>query len=130
MSKKDIDALVTRLEEAQHAYHNGLPQLMTDDQYDALVDTLTEMAPTHPFLTKVGAPIAAGDEVLLPIPLPSLNKVKPGGELPKWLTKNPAPTYMVSAKLDGCSALWIPATRQLFTRGDGTKGRNVSAFIP
>ena len=57
MSKKDIDSLVARLEEAQHAYHNGLPQLMTDDQYDALVDTLTEMAPTHPFLTKVGAPM-------------------------------------------------------------------------
>jgi len=124
-----IKELVARLEEAHYAYHNGLPETMTDDQYDELKDQLEALDPAHPFLTKVGAPITAGDEVALPIPLPSLNKAKPG-ELGKWLAKNPAETYMVSAKLDGCSALWLPATRSLFTRGDGTKGRNISAFAP
>ena len=124
-----IKEIVARLEEAHYAYHNGLPETMTDDQYDELKDQLEALDPAHPFLTKVGAPIAAGDEVALPIPLPSLNKAKPG-ELGKWLAKNPAETYMVSAKLDGCSALWLPATRSLFTRGDGTKGRNISAFAP
>lgn len=124
-----MNALVERLEKASYAYHNGAPTLMTDDEYDAAVDQLRAMAPNHPFLTKVGAPVA-GDEVVLPIPLPSLNKAKPGGDVAKWLSKNPAPSYIISAKLDGCSALWLPKTRQLFTRGDGTKGRDIQSFAP
>ena len=124
-----IKEIVARLEEAHYAYHNGLPETMSDDQYDELKDQLEALDPSNPFLTKIGAPITAGDEVALPIPLPSLNKAKPA-DLGKWLAKNPAETYMVSAKLDGCSALWLPASKGLFTRGDGTKGRNISAFAP
>ena len=125
----EVASIVTRLDEARKAYHNGLEPIMTDEQYDALVDRLEELDPQNPFLTKVGAPIETGDEVPLPIPLPSLNKAKPG-TLAKWLSKNPAPSYMVSAKLDGCSALWLPETRKLYTRGDGVKGRDISAFVP
>jgi DNA ligase (NAD+) len=125
----EVASIVARLDEARKAYHNGLEPTMTDEQYDALVDRLEELDPTNPFLTKVGAPIETGDEVALPIPLPSLNKAKPG-TLAKWVSKNPAASYMVSAKLDGCSALWLPETRKLYTRGDGVKGRDISAFVP
>ena len=125
----EVASIVTRLDEARKAYHNGLEPIMTDEQYDALVDRLEELDPQNPFLTKVGAPIETGDEVPLPIPLPSLNKAKPG-TLAKWLSKNPAASYIVSAKLDGCSALWLPETRKLYTRGDGVKGRDISAFVP
>ena len=125
----EVASIVARLDEARKAYHNGLEPTMTDEQYDALVDRLEELDPTNPFLTKVGAPIETGDEVTLPIPLPSLNKAKPG-TLAKWVSKNPAASYMVSAKLDGCSALWLPETRKLYTRGDGVKGRDISAFVP
>jgi NAD-dependent DNA ligase len=124
-----MNALVKRLTEANYAYHNGLSPLMTDDEYDAAIDQLRVMDPTHPFLTKVGAPVAAGDEVALPIPLPSLNKIKPDGTLQKWLAKFPATHYHASIKLDGCSALWFPATGKLYTRGDGLKGRDISAFV-
>ena len=129
MPLSEVASIVTRLDEARRAYHNGLEPTMTDEQYDALVDRLEELDPTNPFLTKVGAPIETGDEVPLPIPLPSLNKAKPG-TLAKWVSKNPAVSYMVSAKLDGCSALWLPETRKLYTRGDGVKGRDISAFVP
>jgi DNA ligase (NAD+) len=128
-SMTEVASIVTRLDEARKAYHNGLEPIMTDEQYDALVDRLEELDPQNPFLTKVGAPIETGDEVPLPIPLPSLNKAKPG-TLAKWLSKNPAASYIVSAKLDGCSALWLPETRKLYTRGDGVKGRDISAFVP
>jgi DNA ligase (NAD+) len=127
-SKTEVASIVKRLEEANHAYRNGLDEIMTDDEYDALRDKLEELDPEHPFLTKIGAPVT-GDEVTLPIPLPSLNKAKPG-TLTKWLSKNPAASYLVSAKLDGCSALWIPETRKLYTRGDGVKGRDISQFAP
>jgi DNA ligase (NAD+) len=123
-----MNALVKRLEAANYAYHNGLSPLMTDDEYDAAIDQLRAMDPAHPFLAKVGAPVAAGDEVALPIPLPSLNKIKADGSLQKWLAKYPASHYHISTKLDGCSALWFPATGKLYTRGDGLKGRDISAF--
>jgi DNA ligase (NAD+) len=130
MTGIEISAIAARLAAAAHAYHNGLELLMTDDEFDAGVESLRAAAPTHPFLAQVGAPVAAGDEVALPIPLPSLNKIKPDGSLEKWLARYPAAKYHVSTKLDGCSALWIPATRQLFTRGDGMRGRDISAFAP
>ncbi|NDE16805.1 hypothetical protein EBZ80_17920 [bacterium] len=101
------------------------------DEYDAALERLRAAAPAHPFLKQVGAPVATGDEVSLPIPLPSLNKIKPAdGSLEKWLARNPSTNYHISLKLDGCSALWLPATRRLYTRGDGMRGRDVSAFAP
>lgn len=131
MNSAQIAALAARLTAASHAYHNGLPEIMGDDEYDAAVDQLRAAAPDHPFLSQVGAPVAAGDEVALPIPLPSLNKIKPAdGSLEKWLSRFAAPTYHLSAKLDGCSALWLPAAGKLYTRGDGMRGRDISAFVP
>jgi DNA ligase (NAD+) len=127
-----MEDLVARIEEAQHAYHNGLPETMTDAEYDAAIDRLEEMVPDHPLLKKVGATLPAAlaaEEVELPIPLPSLNKAKPG-TLAKWLAKCPAAAYHVSTKLDGCSALWLPETRKLYTRGDGIRGRDISSFVP
>lgn len=121
-------ALVAQLEAASFAYHNGLPELMTDAAYDAAVDALKAAEPDHPFLKKVGAPLATGDEVALPIPLPSLNKIKDQDAVDKWLGRNPAPLYHVSVKLDGCSALWLPKSRKLYTRGDGMRGRDISHF--
>jgi NAD-dependent DNA ligase len=78
----------------------------------------------------VGAPVVTGDEVALPIPLPSLNKIKDQTAIEKWAAKWPAPSYHVSAKLDGVSALWFPQTKKLYTRGDGMRGRDISAFVP
>lgn len=130
-SFKSVETLVARLTAASHAYHNGLTLLMTDAEYDAAVEQLTALAPDHPFLQQVGAPVALGDEVALPIPLPSLNKIKAEDDtLTKWLTRNPATHYHLSTKLDGVSALWLPASRKLYTRGDGMRGRDISAFVP
>ena len=131
-AKMSLADLVTKLAEAQHAYHNGLPETMTDAEYDAAMDSLEEADPDHPLLNKVGAALPAAlaaEEVELPIPLPSLNKAKPG-LLAKWLAKCPAAAYHVSTKLDGCSALWLPETRKLYTRGDGVRGRDISTFVP
>lgn len=127
----DITTLATRLAAAAHAYHNGLPLTMSDAEYDSALEQLAAAAPDHPFLRQVGAPVALGDEVALPIALPSLNKIKAEDDsLSKWLTRNPAKSYHLSAKLDGISALWIPAIRKLYTRGDGIRGRDISAFVP
>jgi DNA ligase (NAD+) len=131
-AKMNLADLVATLEQAAYAYHNGLPETMTDVEYDAAIEELEKRAPDHPLLKRVGAALPAAlaaEEVVLPIPLPSLNKAKPG-TLGKWLSKYPAAQYQISTKLDGCSALWLPAERQLFTRGDGVRGRNISSFVP
>ena len=130
MNPTQINDLAKKLEAASFAYHNGQTLIMTDEEFDVGIDTLRAAAPDHPFLAKVGAPVAAGDEVSLPIPLPSLNKIKPDGSLEKWLKKYPATSYHISAKLDGCSALWLPTSGKLYTRGDGMLGRDISAFAP
>jgi NAD-dependent DNA ligase len=130
----DLHTLVASLESANHAYHNGLPLTMSDTEYDTALDTLRSRQPQHPFLTKIGAPTIAGDEVALPVPLPSLNKIKANDDsLAKWLaapTQTGVERFHVSTKLDGCSALWIPDQRRLYTRGDGVKGRDISVFAP
>lgn len=129
MTPAEIAALAERLAAASYAYHNGLDPLMTDEEFDAGVDALRAAAPKHPFLMKVGAPVATGDEVALPVPLPSLNKIKPAdGSLEKWLARNPAANYHISLKLDGVSALWFPGSEALYTRGDGMHGRDISIF--
>ena len=130
-TKMDQEQIATQLTKASYAYHNGLPQLMTDAAFDAALEQLRALNPSHPFLSKVGAPLATGDEVALPIPLPSLNKIKDKDAILKWLAKDKhAPSYHVSAKLDGCSALWFPQSKKLYTRGDGMRGRDISAFAP
>jgi len=130
MTPAEIAALATSLEAAANAYHNGLEPVMTDDEYDAGIDALRSADPENPFLAKVGAPVVTGDEVALPIPLPSLNKIKDQAAIEKWAAKWPAPSYHVSAKLDGVSALWFPQMKKLYTRGDGMRGRDISAFVP
>jgi NAD-dependent DNA ligase len=131
MKSAEIAALVARLEAAAYAYHNGLEPLMTDEEYDNAIDLLRENAPDHPFLEQVGAAPNSPDEVDLPVPLPSLDKTKSTDtSFSKWLAKNPAAEYHLSAKLDGVSALWYPHTKKLYTRGDGMRGRNISAFVP
>jgi DNA ligase (NAD+) len=135
MTTMPLSELVSLLEKASYAYHNGLEETMTDAAYDTAVEELRARSPKHPFLTKVGAPLSTGDEVALPIVLPSLNKVKDSAALSKWTSKcctkqSAPPSYHISAKLDGCSALWLPGSKKLYTRGDGLKGRDISAFVP
>jgi len=130
-----IQSLVTKLQQASNAYHNGLPLLMTDEQYDAGIDQLRALDPSNRFLQAVGAPIPPHlkcQEVELPIPLPSLNKLKSSEEIAKWLGTLPSSCqqFQVSVKLDGCSALWFPNTGKLYTRGNGLKGRDISKFAP
>jgi hypothetical protein len=59
MNVSEISALAARLAAASNAYHNGLPLLMTDDEFDAGVEILRAVAPDHLFLTQVGATVAA-----------------------------------------------------------------------
>lgn len=123
-----METIVKKLKEAAAAYYNTGTSLITDDEYDALRDQLEAADPTHPFLTTVGAPVGAGT-VKLPVPMPSLNKIKPGTGAIQQFTKLPSNGWVLSEKLDGISVLWIPAERKLYLRGDGAVGQDVSHLV-
>ena len=82
----------------------------------------------------IGAPIPKGkqnEKVTLPYFLGSLDKIKPSmNTFNKWIEKYSGP-YVVSYKLDGLSALLHKKNNKisLYTRGDGTKGRDISNIL-
>ena len=124
--------LVAQLRAAADAYYNGAGgsnTLMDDDTYDALVERLREMDPKNPFLTEIGAPPPAEGAVTLPHPMPSLDKIKPGQDVLGRFLGAASSGLLLSEKLDGLSALWMPASRRLYLRGDGQVGQDISHLV-
>lgn len=120
-----VEALVKRLREAAKAYYETDTPIMSDAEYDELIDQLTQQAPNHPFLKEVGS-APGGTVVKLPVPMPSLDKRKPDSLKPTDTTNGP---YVCMDKLDGISALWVSGANQpnqLLLRGNGTEGQDVS----
>ena len=131
-------AIVAILREAATAYYNGsgpgsiAAPTMSDDTYDALVDRLRELDPTHPYLEEVGAPPPTVGAVTLPFAMPSLDKIKPGEDRLTRFLASPSGSekgFVLSEKLDGLSALWQPATKKLYLRGDGLVGQDISHLV-
>lgn len=124
---KEIDSIVKRLRDASHAYYETGTPTMTDDEYDDLIEQLCELDPSHTYFEAVGAPVSEG-AVRLPLPMPSLRKVKPDS-VDAWAKTYPGP-WIASDKLDGISALWVPGLNALYLRGDGLVGQDVTHIVP
>lgn len=125
----NADQIVKKLKEAADAYYNTGTPILSDDQYDALRDELEALDPSNPFLGVVGATVR-GTTVTLPVPMPSLNKIKPlTGAVATFVKNTAGSSWVLSEKLDGISALWIPAERKLYLRGDGHVGQDVSHIV-
>jgi DNA ligase (NAD+) len=121
------EQIVELLREASAAYYNGGPQKMDDDTYDGLVERLRQLDSENSYLDEVGAPVE--DAVKLPYAMPSLDKIKPGEDtLKRFLLREGG--FVISEKLDGLSALWLPGTSKLLLRGDGIMGQDISHLIP
>lgn len=133
-SKAKIKDLVTILRALSLAYYNK-KALVSDDVFDTMKDVLAERDPNNSFLEEIGAKVIDSRErVKLPYYMGSLNKFKADinvKELNKWLAKYPG-EYCVSDKMDGESAMLIKTKKsiKLYTRGDGTKGRDISHLLP
>jgi NAD-dependent DNA ligase len=124
--------LIDVLRRLSHVYYNTDEELVPDEIYDLLRETLEEKDPNNPFLKEIGAPINKNVEIKLPYPMPSLEKIKPDTDaLYKFIKKYTGP-YVLSDKLDGMSALYINNGKasKLFTRGDGSVGQDISYLMP
>lgn len=119
--------IVKLLREASDAYYNGDTLKMDDDTYDGLISRLKEMDPTNTYLSEVGSPPREGS-VELPFSMPSLDKIKPGeSQLKRFLSRTDG--FVMSEKLDGLSAMWIPSQSKLYLRGNGIIGQDISHIV-
>lgn len=121
-----VDNLVKQLQEYNAAYRAG-DSIISDAEYDLLVEQLEELDPTNPFLDTIGIQISDKErERKLPIPMASMNKVKSIEELYDWarlkglsLTTN----VILTPKFDGLSLCVDETKDKATTRGDGQNGQ-------
>ena len=152
MASKD---LTTRAEELRQEirYHNYRyyvlnDPLISDSEYDALLDELRQLEAEHPDLItpdsptqRVGAEPAEGFvKVEHPAPILSLDKASSGEEIHAWWERvskflpedAPLPAWVVEPKLDGLTVV-LHYEDGLFalgaTRGDGAVGEDVTANL-
>jgi len=128
-----IEGLATKIYEAQIAYYNG-SEIMSDDEYDALIYELGCIDPHNELLSKVGAePVAEWKKERHLIPLGSLNKVNYPHEMTEWIS-NAINNHdvVVSEKLDGLSIGCQYEKGKLVKaclRGDGVSGENIMTNV-
>ena len=129
---QEMRGIIDRLNKASEVYYNGLPEVMTDYEWDALFDELKRLedetgvilpdSPTH----KVSEEPIPGRKEPHEFPALSLAKTKLTSDLVKWAEMRP---IWVSWKLDG---LTLVATydggelTRVLTRGRGDIGTNIT----
>jgi DNA ligase (NAD+) len=120
------------IELANIKYYNDEP-LLLDGQYDVLKDYIESKHPQNKAIKEVGAKIAKieKNKVKLPYFMGSMDKIKPDtGAIYKWMEDHKGP-YILSAKLDGVSALYVSKAgkNNLYTRGDGNIGQDITHLL-
>ncbi len=122
----DSERLENKLMEANNEYINGTP-IMSDQEYDKLLDKLKEIAPDSELLrTGVIHPHSdSSRKEKLPCPMFSLNKVKSVDEILEWINKYGLHDewLVITPKFDGISLLSNNRTNYTWTRGNGVEGQ-------
>ena len=143
--KARIAWLVKHIQRARDAYYSGDTEShLSDPEYDTLMEMLEAIDPDNPELSKTGTqekPTKSTPSVKLPVPAPSLDKVKPGdGSVSRWVDKminytgDPDDPVVLTLKLDGISLLLSYSTKtgkllKAYTRGDGAVGSDITSKV-
>lgn len=128
-----ITKLVEYLTKCDDAYYNSSNPLVSDETYDALVETLRRLDPTNSYLNKVGAKVKSNKVGRL-IPMGTLSKLHYSEEVESWIDKinRAQDTLLASPKYDGFAVELGYYKGKLLsagTRGDGHLGENVLEAI-
>lgn len=132
MTKDRINYLVSEIVGASQAYYEGEP-IISDEEFDSLVEELTKLDPDNSVLSKVGwgyesDQITSYTDVKHLVPMKGLPKVKANRD-------NPLSSYaggnseIFTYKLDGLAAEVIyddGLLSKIITRGDGIVGKDVT----
>jgi DNA ligase (NAD+) len=120
-----IEELKNKIKEANKAYREG-SAIMSDKEWDSLVDKLAELSPNDELLEEIGHSVDSGRKVKLPIEMASMNKIKTMEDLSDWSRLREIPTstiVIITPKYDGLSLCVNELEDSAFTRGDGTFGQ-------
>lgn len=127
-----IEELAEQIADANRRYHALGTPLLSDAEYDALVDKLQELAPEHPVLQQVGNRPAV-DGVLHTTPMLSLQKAYTEEEVRAWMATMPPGQFFWDMKYDGLAVeLRFDAQGtfwQAVTRGDGHVGQDITHVV-
>jgi DNA ligase (NAD+) len=127
-SISNVKEIINILSDADHKYYNIGDSSISDKEYDDLKEKLKILDPNNPYLKRVGCKVMKS-KMKLPYFLPSLDKIKDINRLDKWINKQ---DVIITEKLDGVSAMLIKNNDEfnLYTRGDGFYGQNISNILP
>ena len=121
-----IKELVKKIELANEVYRLGKP-MMSDSQYDILIDELKSLDPKNELLTKVGLEIQdESRKSRLPIEMASMNKIKSMEDIDDWCRLkgiSKSENVIITPKFDGLSLCVKESTNEAWTRGDGEFGQ-------
>ena len=122
---QELDELIKT---AEYNYIYEEKQLYSDAEYDSMLERYSFLTGT-PRLSNVSIP---SDCTLtkLPVWMPSLSKALHGSNTLELWTKKVACNYLVSMKLDGCSALYSGRENKLYTRGTYIEGQDITLLLP
>jgi len=143
-----IEGLRQQINYHNYRYHVLDDPVVSDVEYDALMDELRGLEAEHPELVtpdsptqRVGAEPAEGFvKVEHPAPILSLDKAASAGDIRAWWDRvskllppdAPSPAWVVEPKLDGLTVV-LHYEDGLFvlgaTRGDGTVGEDVTTNL-
>lgn len=122
-----IKELVEKITKANVAYRLGKP-IMSDGEYDILVDELWEIDPHNPILSKIGLPVRDESRKReLPVDMASMNKVKSVSEVQNWFRLKEISQdqeLVITPKYDGLSLCVDESKSEATTRGDGQIGQD------
>ena len=121
-----IEKLKEKIRVANESYRIGEP-IMSDGEYDILLEELADMSPDDELISVVGHEILdEGRKTKLPIPMASMNKIKSLDEIKDWQRLKLIPNaveIICTPKYDGLSLCVDEITGEAITRGDGVYGQ-------
>lgn len=133
----EFEDALAQAQRAAKVYYDGTDAglVMTDQDYDALVDRIQATVDTHGWddrgvLTEVAAGVSAGGDVVHTVPMLSLTKAVSAEELAAFIKRIGNIPTVTEVKLDGLavSASYINGRLAwVTTRGDGQTGEDVTA---
>lgn len=127
-TEKEIMYIIRK---SDQAYHENNSPIITDAQYDYIVEYANEKYP-HKKINSGHTTInmePTKSKIKLPYEMWSLDKIKPDTDaIIKWKSKYSGP-YVITCKLDGVSCLYVSPDK-LYTRGNGKIGQDISHLIP
>ena len=134
LDQLDEEHLSEMVRAANKGYYCNNKPLMSDEEYDILKEYIEDKFPDNVAITEGHTMCSIAVEkkkAQLPYEMWSMDKFKTEEAVNNWLKQGYKGPYLISAKLDGISALYTTEGDEpkLYTRGNGKVGQDISHAI-